>query len=185
MREHGPFISVQVNWPNPFQLKCRNQLLRKSLPACTRSVSLLLHRLFLEDHGDLLPEALELLHKTGYRLPHELLPMALSLSGHDVRSTLFPVLGERGYWLSRFNSDWKWVQQFELVPGNSLPPNAETLWEEGTTSQRAEILRRLRVFDTVMARTWLEATWKQENAETRSAFLQTLEVGLGSEDEAF
>jgi hypothetical protein len=157
----------------------------ESDPACTRSVSMLLHRLFLGDHGDLLPEALELLRKAGYRLPHELLPMALSMSGPDVRSALFPVLGERGYWLSRFNSDWNWVQQFVSIPGNSLPPNTETLWEEGTASQRAEILRRLRVFDTVKARTWLEATWKQENAETRSAFLQTLVVGLSSEDEAF
>lgn len=157
----------------------------ESLPACSLSASMQLHRMLLGDHSDLLPEALEQVHKAGYRLPHELLPMALSVRGHDVRSALFPVLGERGYWLSHLNPDWNWVQQFVSGSGNTLPPNAETLWEEGTTAQRAEILRRLRTLDTEKARTWLETTWNQEKAEARSALLQTLVVGLSLEDEAF
>jgi hypothetical protein len=159
--------------------------LEESLPACSLSASMQLHRMLLGDHSDLLPEALKLVRKAGYRLPHELLPMALSVRGHDVRSALFPVLGERGYWLSRLNPDWNWVQQFVSGTGNTLPSDAETLWEEGTTAQRAEILRRLRALDAEKARTWLEATWKEEKTEARFALLQTLAVGLSSEDEAF
>lgn len=157
----------------------------ETLPACPLSVSMQLHSMFLGNHSDLLPEALELLREAGYRLPHELLPMALSMHGQDVRAALFPILGERGYWLSRLNLDWRWVQQFVSGPDDTLPPDAETLWEEGTTGQRAEILRRLRAIDAGKARAWLEATWKQEKAEARIALLHTLEVGLSAEDEAF
>ena len=125
----------------------------ESLLACSPSVSMQLHRMFLGDHSDLLPEALELVRRAGYRLPHELLPLALSACGHDVRAALLPVLGERGYWLSRLNPGWNWVQQFGAGPDDTLPPDAQTLWEEGTTAQRAEILRRLRTLDAGKAQT--------------------------------
>lgn len=157
----------------------------ESLPACSLSVSMLLHRMLLGDHSDLLPEALELLRSADYRLPHELLPIALSARDGETRAALFPILGERGRWLSRFNPDWTWVQQFVSGSGDALPPDAETLWEEGTTAQRAEILRRLRAINAGKARHWLEATWKQEKAEARIALLQTLEIGLSAEDEPF
>src|SRR6185312_1555060 len=67
----------------------------------------------------------------------------------------------------------------------TLPNDAETIWEEGTVGQRSEILRRLRAIDPAKARTWLTGVWKREKAEARTKFIETFNVGLSSEDEPF
>ena len=154
-------------------------------PACSLSVSMLLHRMLLGEHNDLLPEALERLDKAGLRLPYELLPMALALHTSKLRDAVYPVLGERGSWLSQFNPAWSWVNGYVPHLESAFPSDAETIWQEGTTTQRCEILRRLRAIDAGKARAWLESAWKQEKAEVRLELLQTLEIGLSAEVEPF
>ncbi len=157
----------------------------EQLAACPPAVSRLLHGMLLGAHRDVLPEALERLRVAGFRLPFESLPLALNIQPQTMRSSVYPVLGERGLWLSRFNPAWAWVRNHLPAPGTALPPDAETTWQEGTTGQRCEILHHLRAIDPAKARTWLEAAWKQEKAEARLELLETLAIGLSAGDEPF
>ncbi len=157
----------------------------ETLPACSQSIARLLHSMLLGEHEDLLPTALHYLREADLRLPYELLPQALSVRNATLQEAVFPVLGERGMWLGQFNPAWSWVKNFLPVVDGALPDDAETTWQEGTTGQRSEILRRLRSIDPAKARAWLEGVWKQEKAEARLELIQTLEVGLSSEDEPF
>src|SRR6266568_1008067 len=102
----------------------------ESLPVCSQEVATLLESMFKGEHDELLPEALERLAHVGLRLPYELLPIALGMQKKEIRAALFPVLGERGRWLSRFNASWSWVANF--LPGgeNTLPADVETIWQE-------------------------------------------------------
>ncbi|MBV9709351.1 MAG: hypothetical protein JO011_00375, partial [Ktedonobacteraceae bacterium] len=160
----------------------------ETLRPCSRKAALLLSRLLKGEHTDLLPEALERLRKAGMHLPFNLLPQALNGLNHqskELHAIIFPVLGERGRWLSTFNPAWNWVRDFLPGDENSLSADAETIWQEGTTAQRVEILYRLRAVDQEKARSWLEAAWKQEKAEVRCELAATLEIGLSASDEAF
>ena len=160
---------------------------KENLSACSSQVTTLLESLLRREHDDVLPEALERLKQLGQRLPYELLPAALTYGSQskEIRPALIAALGERGRWLSRFNPAWSWVAQFLADTVETLPAEAETIWQEGTIGQRCEILRRLRAVDPAKARDWLADVWKQEKAEARNKFLETFEVGLSSEDEAF
>lgn len=140
-----------------------------------------------QQQPELLLEALARMSQRGLCFPYALLPQALGSTRNDIRATLAPVLGERGRWLSQFNSAWQWVAQQAYLPGQTdgLPHDSETIWQEGTLGQRSEILRRVRAFDPAQARTWLEGVWKQEKAEARHTLLSVLEIGLSADDEAF
>lgn len=157
----------------------------EQLRACSPGAALVLSRLLAGEQTLLLPGALARMSQHGLRLPYHLLPQALSTTSKETRAALSPVLGERGRWLSQFNPSWKWVQDFLSDTEGALPPDAETIWQEGSSARRAEILRRLRAVDPEKARAWLESAWKQEKAETRISFLETLEVGLSPDDEPF
>lgn len=153
----------------------------ESLAACSQEIAKLVESMLKGEHDDLLPEALERMQRAGLRLPYELLPLAPGMQSKEIRVALFPVLGERGLWLSRFNPAWSWVAQF--LPEGSLPADAETTWQEGTPGQRQAILQLLRASEPAKARDWLIAVWKQEKAESRAALLATFEVGLSADDE--
>lgn len=155
--------------------------------ACSKEAAYLLDLLLKGPYEQLLPEALERLQKANLRVPYELLPQLLQYGAEhkQIREALIPVLGERGRWLSQFNTSWAWVQQFLPEMSRELPADAEIIWQEGTTGQRSEILRRLRAVDAAKAREWLAEVWKQEKAEARNALLAALEVNLTAEDEAF
>ncbi len=155
------------------------------LPACSAGTALLLSRLLTGEHGELLPEALARMSQQGLRLPFHLLPVALDTTQKETRAALFPLLGARGRWLSQFRSSWQWVHHYLGINDESLPADAETIWQEGTTGQRVEILRRLRAFEPDKARAWLANVWKQEKAEVRCDLLAVLKIGLRSADEPF
>lgn len=141
----------------------------------------------LNEHNQLLLEAAERMQRAHLRLPHELLPAALTagVQAKEVRAALAPILGKRSRWLAQFNPAWSWITQYLEDTNETLPENAETLWQEGTQGQRSEILHRLRANSPAKARQWLEEVWKQEKAETKVAFLKTFETGLSLEDEPF
>ncbi len=157
----------------------------ETLPVCSQAIATLLQGMLLGEHADLLPMVLHYLREARLRIPHELLPLALAARTSSLQAATFPVLGERGMWLSQYNSDWSWVKNFLPASDGALPADAETIWQEGTIQQRCEILRRLRAIDAAKARVWLEGVWKQEKAEARLELLKTLEVALSSEDEPF
>lgn len=155
--------------------------LRSCPPAAIHLLSLLLGG----TNEELLPEALERLHHLGMRVPSAVLPQALNVKNKEARAALFPVLGERGRWLSQFNPAWRWVRDFLPANEQGLPTDAETIWQEGTNAQRVEILRRLRAVDPATARAWLLTAWKRERAEVRADLLATFATGLSVDDEEF
>jgi hypothetical protein len=157
----------------------------ESLAVCPPNVAYLMEILLRGQYHEQLLEALERVNNAHLRLPHNLLIMALAYGSQtkDVRATLVPALGTRGRWLSQFNSEWSWVSQYLAEITQTLPDDAEIIWQEGTSGQRCEILRRLRQVDPARAREWLAAVWKQEKAEARNDFLTTFEVNLSLEDE--
>ncbi|MGH2494577.1 MAG: DUF5691 domain-containing protein [Ktedonobacteraceae bacterium] len=157
----------------------------ENLSACSPAIARLLHSMLLGEHENLLPTALQYLREARLRLPYELLPLALAVRTTALQAAVFPVLGERGLWLSQFNPEWAWVKNFLPATDDVLPDDAETIWQEGTIRQRYEILCRLRAIDAAKARAWLEGVWKQEKAEARLELLKMFEVGLSGEDEPF
>jgi hypothetical protein len=152
-------------------------------PECPPGVATLLETLLSARNDALLAEALARFNQVGYRLPHVLLPLALSQTPSECRPAMALAMGERGRWLSQFNRQWAWVGETLTDTSDALPPDAEAIWEEGAQGQRVEILRRLRKVDAALAREWLSAVWKREKVDARVAFLETLEVGLGADDE--
>jgi hypothetical protein len=136
-------------------------------------------------NGELLTEALARFNQVGYRVPHLLLPLALTQTPSDCRPAMALSVGERGHWLSQFNRHWAWVGETLADESDDVPPDAETIWEEGALGQRVEVLSRLRKADPAKAREWASAAWKREKVDARVALLETFEFGLGAEDEEF
>ncbi len=160
----------------------------ENAPTCSKKAMHLLQELFQkEQHELLLTEALQRLKQARQRLPYELLPVALGYGARskEIRPLLFAVLGERGRWLSQFEKTWAWATQFLVEISESLPHDAETLWQEGTLGQRSQLLARMRAAEPAKAHEWLSDVWKQEKAEARAEFLSTFITGLSSDDEAF
>ena len=155
----------------------------ESIPACSAKAGHLLQGLLQGEQRELLPEALHRLKQAGQRLPYALLPLALGYGAQskEIRPALFAVLGERGYWLSRFDKTWAWVAQFLA----SEPDDVETLWQEGTLGQRSQLLTHVRSVEPAKAREWLVDVWKKEKAEARAELLATFQTGLSSADEPF
>lgn len=157
----------------------------EQLRPCSSKAAALLHDMFLGKHKDLLSEAFQFMQQTGTHLPYELLPIALNLSDTQLRTLFYPILGERGKWLSQFHPEWHWVRQFLPLSGETLPAHAESLWQDGSLEQRCAILRHQRAINPAQARSWLEEVWKKEKAEARSALLSTFKAGLSDADEPF
>ena len=156
------------------------------LPACSPGAARLIGELLAGQHAELLPEALERLRRAGRRLSPELLPTALTAGARsvDLRPAVIAVMGERGHWLARHNPDWRWAADVLPQP-DTLPPDAETIWQEGTSAQRLTVLRLVRAEDPARGREWLVAVWKSERADFRADALAALGVGLRLEDEPF
>ena len=158
---------------------------KESLAVCSEKAAHLVQELLQGQQRELLSEALQRLKQANLRLPYTLLPSALGYGTQsvEIRVALAPVLGERSHWLSQFEKKWSWLAQF--LPQPVELDDAETLWQEGTSGVRRQVLERVRASDATLGRQWLMDTWKQEKADTRALLLGALEVGLSSDDEPF
>jgi hypothetical protein len=83
--------------------------------------------------------------------------------------------GKRGEWLSRFNNEWNF----------STGGTDSAQWHTGTPEQRKYVLQQLRQADPAMAREWLQQTWPQEDAATKTELLALLAVNISDDDIAF
>ncbi|HEX3269189.1 MAG TPA: DUF5691 domain-containing protein [Ktedonobacterales bacterium] len=170
-----PDAAPEMTPPAPEEMK----------PECSASVAALMESLLGARNSFLLGEALSRFNQLGYRLPHLLLPIALTQTPSECHPAMALAVGERGRWLGQFNRHWAWVGETLTDESDVAPPDAETIWEEGALGQRVEVLSRLRKIDRTKAREWVSAVWKREKVDARVAFLETFEVGLGAEDEEF
>jgi hypothetical protein len=80
--------------------------------------------------------------------------------------------GNRGEWLSQLNTSWAFIQQ-------QLP---EQLWQTGTFEQRKTVLQTIRADKPELAIEWLQQTWPQEDANTKTNLLQLLQINISEKD---
>lgn len=151
-------------------------------PTCSPGAAALLRPLFGGEHAQLLPEALACLRQAGRVLTPDLLPAALDQRDPERRDAVSHVLGERGRWLARCNPAWSWATT-ATEEAEGVPADAEAIWQEGESSRRLDIFRRVRAADPGRAREWLRAAWRQEKADVRIKLVAALEQRLGPEDE--
>jgi Family of unknown function (DUF5691) len=145
-----------------------------------------LRMIFTQGFQPALPEFLSLLQQSGQCIPPEFLPQLLDW-GHfhpEVRSQLKPVIGARGEWLARLNTNPKW-RYAQATPQSSNPEEWKELWETSDRTVRLVLLREWRSQGSSAARELVETTWKQDAAKDRAAFLECFSIGLTLADEAF
>ncbi|MDB5931783.1 MAG: hypothetical protein JWR60_3490 [Polaromonas sp.] len=124
-------------------------------------------------------EMLQRLKAAGLRLPASLLPMALEAGQRSValRPALLAVLGERGRWLARQNTAWRYGT------GTAALAPLETRWSEGSLAQRVDLLREERQKDADSARERLKTALPDLPAKERSELVAVLAEGLSMQDE--
>jgi hypothetical protein len=83
--------------------------------------------------------------------------------------------GKRGEWLASFNTAWNF----------SSTQTGEERWQTGTLEQRKEILKHARNTYPAKAREWVQQTWAQEDANTKTSLLEILADNAGEEDIPF
>jgi hypothetical protein len=129
------------------------------------------------EYREVLSEWLTLTDNASRRVPEELLPALLDHGSYDasLRAKIIAVLGQRGQWLARQNSDWSYVIQ----------KDEKETWETGGREARLLLLDQLRNSDPAKARILVTSTWAQESARDRAAFLDRFATGLSANDEAF
>lgn len=139
--------------------------------------------------AELLPQWLATACREGYAAPPELLPALLDAARArtDLRADALAFAGPRGQWLAGLNPDWKYALRAGAGALSGPDPEdqdaVEQLWEEGLFAERVALLSRLRVADPATALALLAATWKNERAEDRLMFLDSLRTGLSAADE--
>jgi hypothetical protein len=128
-------------------------------------------------YAPLLGEWLGALARTGRVVPAELLRPLLDRGSADpaIALALEPVLPERARWLAGHEPAWEWAAGGE----------PEERWRTAPRAVRMHVLRTLRRADPGAARELLAATFAQDGAGDREAFLALLADGLGAADEPF
>ncbi|HEX5441966.1 MAG TPA: DUF5691 domain-containing protein [Ktedonobacterales bacterium] len=151
---------------------------------CSANVADLIHQLLIARASDLLQEALQRMIAAGLILPPEMLPLALGSATVAQRPLMAQVAGERGAWLGGFNSAWSWVRESLAHSLDEMPADADTIWQEGTSADRIQVIARWRATDPAKARDEIVAVWRQEKADFRVELIETLATNLSADDEA-
>lgn len=127
-------------------------------------------------HRVLLPEWLDEVVRVRRRVPAELLPALLDLTRQEpaIRNRVITAGGQRVHWLASQYPEWSFAA--------SEDPE---LWETGNRNQRIAILRARRAAAPNEARATIEAVWKEESADLRTAFVKELGSNLSEDDIPF
>ncbi|WP_276479364.1 DUF5691 domain-containing protein [Paraflavitalea pollutisoli] len=146
-------------------------------PYCSTRAMQVLKDIMEEDNFPLLSRWLQLCAEKGQLVQPDLLPALLSL-GRQYKK-LQPLLtnscGKRGAWLSRLNPEWNF----------SIDATDEEIWQTGAPEQRKAVLQSVRTATPDLARQWVQATWPQEDANTKTELLGILVDGIGEADMPF
>jgi hypothetical protein len=136
--------------------------------------------LAFEERPSLMPEVLELVRRTGRRLPDEWLPelMAVTPRTDGAEATVAELGGTRAAWLARSLPELAGDAWWGIGEG----------WDEawsaaGTGTARAALLRRFRGEDLPGARRSLEAWWPGIPSDDRARVLAAVETRLDPADE--
>lgn len=157
-----------------------------NLPCCSKLTTQHLSAVLSENkYEPILPELLQLLAQAAQTVPPDFLPLLLNLGKRErkLRKLILPILGSRGQWLVRQNPEWKYA----LGASIEVPTLAEfqEIWTTGTFDERLAALTQWRQIQPVEARQAVEASWKQDKAEYRQAWLEVFQTSLSLDDEEF
>ena len=138
--------------------------------------------LAFEERPSLVPEVLELVRRTGRRLPDEWLPdlMGFAARTDQADSALVDLGGTRAAWLARSVPD---------TAGDAWWGIGED-WEEAwaataTGAARASLVRRFRERDLPRGRQFLADRWSEIATDERARILGAVETGVDPADETF
>lgn len=159
-------------------------------PYCSALALQLLNTMLNGKYRPVLSEFLVYLNAAGQRVPEELLPTLLNIGRQQshLRDLIQPGIGKRGTWLAQQNPDWAYISsEVDMLDadGHVQTARLKERWETGTRATRLALLKELRAIAPDQAREQLSATWTQEKAKDRAAFLGQFLIGLSLEDEAF
>jgi Family of unknown function (DUF5691) len=107
----------------------------------------------------------------------ELIPSLLAegVQQKKLQTDIAACCGKRGDWLGGFNETWNFSQN----------QTAEQLWQTGTPEQRKAILKDTFAINPSLAREWLQQTWAQEDASTKTSFLEIFSTNISEADITF
>lgn len=132
--------------------------------------------LLAEDNPNLLAYWLDRCVEKQKLAPPELVPTLLNraVNHKQLQQNVSIASGKRGQWLSQFNPAWTATAPAE---------DGEELWLTGTPDQRKLVLKQMRQHDPAKTRQWLEQTWPQETANSKTELLKLLDGTVQPEDE--
>ncbi|MFL6606306.1 MAG: DUF5691 domain-containing protein [Steroidobacteraceae bacterium] len=136
-----------------------------------------LARMIAGEHREFIEEWFAHAAAAGRSLAPQWLPIVLDGVHRNIRDRYTSVLGPAATWLARHNPSWS------VVP-TVIEPSKER-WLEGTLDERRGEFLAMRRIDPGRAIDWLQATWSEDPAEAREAFLKSMQTGLSMADEPF
>lgn len=153
----------------------------ESLPLCSPAAAQRLTHV-LDNAAAVLPEWLTFAAAARCLVPPEHLAALLSAGQRaaTLRPLILPVIGERGRWLARLNPDWRYAATIDPADDATMRER----WQTETLSVREALLRELSLRDRALMRDLVLATWTEDDAETRLAFITILGERTVPEDEA-
>lgn len=101
--------------------------------------------------------------------------LAAGVQHKKLQWLVYNCCGKRGEWLAKFNPQW-------LFSANET---AEQAWQTGTLEVRKNILKETREQNPALALEWLQQTWKEEDANVKTAFLGLLRINISELDLPF
>ncbi len=150
-------------------------------PFCTERSAQHLSTMLKGQYQELLEEWLTALAKAERYIHATLLADVLDFGKANAafREVIKPALGKRGLWLAGLRPDWKSI----YLPAST--EEDEGAWETGSREARLFVLAKLRSDDPMRARELVADAWAREPADTRAAFVKTIERNLSMDDEPF
>jgi hypothetical protein len=146
-------------------------------PYCNAAAMQALKDILSEESIPLLKFWLQLCNATNHIVQPEIIPdlFEQALRQKTLQTLVTVCCGKRGEWLSHFNDSWNFSQN----------QTAEQLWQTGTPEQRKTIFKDTRTNDPALAANWLQQTWSQEDANTKTTLLELFSVNISEADIPF
>lgn len=141
---------------------------------CNAEAVQALKDILFEDSVGLLKIWLQLCVQKNQIVTPALIPalMDKSVQQKHLKTLVQQCVGQRGAWLSQFNSEWNFAREIKF----------EDLWQTGTPAERKNTLQQLRISDASKAREWLKETWPVENANSKNDLLSAMSINISSGD---
>jgi hypothetical protein len=161
----------------PKQSMAIEKALPETLPYCSTQSTQLLNNILDTDSISLLQLWLDACINHQQIVQPDAIPNLLekAVRHKTIRTAVATCCGNRGQWLSNYNNAWKF--------GSTTTD--EEIWQTGTLEQRVQVIQQVRMHHPSVALQWLQQTWPQEDAATKTELLPILENNIGKEDIPF